>query len=97
MAVPSTGDLVDNGGDDDGGEDGGGEDGGGVLQPAVRPCHRRVTLLEDGFYLDRCFLLPGLMIMRRTIIVSPTEAKKNRSTLLTGSNHDVQEKFEKRL
>ena len=42
MAVPSTGDLVDNGGDDDGGEDGGGEDGGGVLQPALWPCHRRV-------------------------------------------------------
>ena len=46
--MPSTGDLVDNGGDDDCGEDGG-EDGGGVLQPAVWACHRRVTLLEDGF------------------------------------------------
>ena len=33
MAVPSTGDLVDNGGDD------GGEDGGEVLQPAVWPCY----------------------------------------------------------
>ena len=43
-------------------------------------------------HLDRCFLLPGLTIMRRTTIVSPTEAKKNRSTLLTGSNHDVQGK-----
>ena len=49
MAVLLTGDLVDNGGDDDGSDDDGGEDGGGVLYPAVWPCHRRVTLLEDGF------------------------------------------------
>ena len=38
----------DDGVDNDGGEDGG-EDGGGVLQPAVWPCHRQVTLLEDCF------------------------------------------------
>ena len=31
--------------------------------------------------------------MRRTTIVSRTEAKKNRSTLLTGSNHDVEKKM----
>ena len=107
MAVLLTGDLVDNDGDDDGGDDGGGdddggedggEDGGGVLQPAVWACHRRVwPCWKMVLHLDRCFLLPGLTIMRRTTIVSRTEAKKNRSTLLTGSNHDVQENIERCL